>query len=233
MKTKFFFDVDNTLTPSRSKMTDEMRALLSSRDYEYVAVSGARMEQINFQLDGVKMHTLAQNGNDVHEKDGTFLWKNELTDHEKQTILEHIQKLKEYFNLTVKDENDLIEDRLCQISYSTIGHHEELATKQAYDPDGLKRNDALAHIPFISDVIAVSIGGTTTFDYFQKGMHKGKNIERFLAHKNWLAEECIYFGDRLHPGGNDESVIGVIDTVAVQDNTDTYKKLSEIFEAQK
>ena len=37
----------------------------------------------------------------------------------------------------------------------------------------------------------------------------------------WKKEECVYFGDMLFPGGNDESVIGVIDTEAVENPDDT------------
>ena len=37
--------------------------------------------------------------------------------------------------------------------------------------------------------------------------------------------ESIYFGDMLFPGGNDESVIGVIKTVSVDNPVDTLAKL--------
>ena len=45
------------------------------------------------------------------------------------------------------------------------------------------------------------------------------------------AEECVYVGDALFAGGNDESVIGVVDTIAVEDSAhclDTVKKFIDM-----
>ena len=46
---------------------------------------------------------------------------------------------------------------------------------------------------------------------------------------DWDINECIYFGDSLFPGGNDETVIGIIDTVAVQNHRHTHDILKENF----
>ena len=44
----------------------------------------------------------------------------------------------------------------------------------------------------------------------------------------WNKDECVYYGDALIPGGNDESVIGVIETIPVVNHRDTYRKLQEL-----
>ena len=46
-------------------------------------------------------------------------------------------------------------------------------------------------------------------DYFKKGKNKF-NINRLIDLKGWEKEECLFFGDALFPGGNDETVNGVI-----------------------
>jgi hydroxymethylpyrimidine pyrophosphatase-like HAD family hydrolase len=81
----------------------------------------------------------------------------------------------------------------------------------------------------VSERIDVKIGGTTCYDYFKKGHHKGSNVRALIEHKGWDASECVYFGDKLMPGGNDETVIGVIDTIAVTNHRETYDKLKEVF----
>ena len=69
---------------------------------------------------------------------------------------------------------------------------------------------------------AVRPGGTTTFDFTIAGKDKGFNILRLIRHEGWKKEDCIYIGDALFAGGNDETVIGVIPTHAVKDPDDTF-----------
>jgi hypothetical protein len=44
----------------------------------------------------------------------------------------------------------------------------------------------------------------------------------------WQKEDCLYIGDALFPGGNDETVVGVIPTQLVKDYHATYTYLSSI-----
>jgi hydroxymethylpyrimidine pyrophosphatase-like HAD family hydrolase len=87
----------------------------------------------------------------------------------------------------------------------------------------------LSRYPFENTITEVKVGGTTTFDYFKKGAHKGSNVLRLIETMGWNKDECVYFGDKLHPGGNDETVIGVIDTVAVKDHHETFSHLRDAF----
>ena len=57
---------------------------------------------------------------------------------------------------------------------------------------------------------------------------KGANVQKIIDLMGWDKDECIYFGDGLYPGGNDEAVIGVIETVAVDDHLDCYTKLHSL-----
>ena len=144
----FFFDVDKTLTPSRSEMLAEhqptFERLCSVADV--AAVSGAKESQIRTQIPpkfNGKYFVLAQSGNHAIDKNGVTLWKEDLKEAEVQTILEFVEKIKTELNLAVKDENDLIENRGAQVSYSLIGHHESLERKYAFDPDATIRLDIL------------------------------------------------------------------------------------------
>ena len=70
--------------------------------------------------------------------------------------------------------------------------------------------------------VEVKSGGTTVLDIFQKGKHKGYNVGELIKTLGWEKDNAIYVGDALFPGGNDATVIGVIDTHAVPNYHATY-----------
>jgi hydroxymethylpyrimidine pyrophosphatase-like HAD family hydrolase len=126
------------------------------------------------------------------------------------------------------DKEDLLQDRGCQISFSFVGHNADLASKKAFDPDGARRTKYLHSVPFEDKEITVNVGGTTCLDYISKEGTKGKNIERLLKLKKWKPEDCVYVGDALFKGRNDETVIGVIpNLVRVDSPIDTLKFIEE------
>jgi hypothetical protein len=219
---RLFFDLDNTLTRSRTKITPEMKQLLGSLPFDIIVISGASVDQLKYQVDGLSCYTLGQNGN--HAVHGDLeLWRDPLTPEEIREIEEHIASLPKLPE--IPDIDDLIENRGSQISYSIYGHHAPVAVKEKVDPDQALRVGLLAQHPLISDTIDVKIAGTTCLDYFKKGRNKGYNVTRLTEYMGWNLDTCLYFGDALFPGGNDETVIGVIDTESVRDPDDTYKKL--------
>jgi len=217
----FIFDLDGTITESRQEMKPETFKALCSLECETVSViSGASTEQIKKQLGKFQpKFILAQSGND------TKFWKNELTKDEIVEIMNHIDMINasypEYF-LTVKD---LIQNRGSQLAFSFIGHNTNIEDKKAFDQQGNFRRTVLDTVPFNSNSLEVRVAGTTCLDYTKKDGTKGKNIEKLIKELNWNKEDCIYFGDALEPGQNDETVIGVIETVKVKNPEDLIEKL--------
>lgn len=223
MHQHLFFDLDNTLTRSRSPMEPRMRERLAAIPGDLVVISGASVEQIRSQVGDLPCYVLGQNGN--HAVHGAVeLWRDLLSEAEVAEIFSHITSLNRTWQ--VPDEHDLIENRGSQVSYSIYGHHAPVPVKEAFDADKAKRITLLRESPLTSDTIEVKIAGTTCLDYFKKGRNKGHNVARLIAHEGWQREECCYFGDMLFPGGNDESVLGVIETRAVKDPNDTYEQLA-------
>jgi phosphomannomutase len=228
-KKHLFFDMDDTVTLTRSRMDDDVYDLFSKLPHDIIIVSGAHIDQIHHQVRGLPFYRLGQNGNQAVHPDTTTLWEEILSDAHTARITEHIAALSRICALPIENPDDLIEHRGAQISYSIIGHHEETAKKKVCDPAQEIRRSLLAQVPFDCDDVEVKIGGTTCFDYFMKGRTKGYNITRLIEHTGWNAADCIYFGDSLFPGGNDESVIGVIETVSVRDHRHTFELLNEYF----
>lgn len=225
-----FFDMDGTVTRSRSSITEKMSALLtqlSDSGRNVVIISGADLEQIEKQVGSIVGFFLSQNGNHAMVMPGReVLWQEGLTQEERMAIMSHIESLPRDWE--VQDENDLISDRGSQIAYSLIGHNEDLDKKEAFDSNGERRRVLLEEHPLVSNTVEVRIGGTTTLDYIKKGRDKGFNVARLLEQKGWNKNECLYIGDALFPGGNDEAVVGVIDTQSVADPTETEKVIKEI-----
>jgi phosphomannomutase len=224
-----FFDMENTLTPARSPLPPSMQEALEeliAAGRDVVVVSGAEAKQIRFQIGSLPVICLAQNGNHAFDAEtGQDMWREELSPDEKAEILAHIASLPRTW--PVKDENDLVEDRGSQISYSLLGLHEEHGKKAAFDPNGEKRRALLATHPLKSETVEVKIGGTTTLDYFKRGHHKGHNVDRLIREKEWDKNLCIYIGDALFEGGNDEAVVGVIETHQVANLDETRAFITE------
>jgi phosphomannomutase len=220
---RLFFDLDNTLTRSRTKITPEMKQLLISLPCDITVISGASVDQLTYQLDGLSCYLLGQNGN--HAVHGDIeLWRDLLSPREIHDIEQHIGSLPRVV-ADIPDMSDLIENRGSQISYSIYGHHAPVADKEKIDSDQALRVGLLAQHPLESDSIEVKIAGTTCLDYFKHGRNKGYNVTRLAEYMSWNLDTCLYFGDALYPGGNDETVIGVIDTESVRNPEDTYQKL--------
>lgn len=199
--------------------------LESGRDV--IIVSGAEGKQSRYQTEDLPLIFLGQNGNHAYDgKTKTDLWRELLSESEKKEIYTHIASIPRTW--PVKDESDLIEDRGSQIAYSLLGHHEDVSKKEVFDPTSKNRIQMLKEYPLISDTVEVVIGGTTCLDYIQKGKHKGYNVTRLIQERGWKKEECIYIGDALFPGGNDEKVLGVIDTKQVENPIMTLEFVNSI-----
>jgi phosphomannomutase len=234
-----FFDLDGTLTPSRSRMLPEHQALFEQlcKVRDVIVVSGSQETQMRKQLPDTdfrgKYYMLTQSGNHAIDIDGTILWSEKFSPNQVEAIFTFIKVVHEEVNLPVRDENNLIENRGSQISYSLMGHDEELSIKQAFDPVGSRRKALLekhhTEVQKLSDAgVEITVGGTTCLDIFLKGKNKGYHVPRLIDNKGWSRAESIYVGDALEPGRNDASVVGVITTHAVKDPFDTFEFIRSI-----
>ena len=227
-----FFDMDLTIAPAREPMLDSMQELIDSLPHDIIIVSGSLVDQIKYQSNNLKAHYLGVNGNHATNEENEELWKNpDLDESHKAEIHAHIKKITLELEHDLRDDWHPIEDRGSQITFSPIGNKAPVDMKKKYDPDRTKREQWLRTHPLISEDLMVKIGGSTSFDYIHKDRHKGSNVQKLIDLYGWNPDECVYFGDGLYPGGNDEVVIGVIDTIAVESHLDTYEKLKAAFGA--
>ncbi len=221
--------MDQTIAPARQLILDDMFDLLNSFSQDIVIVSGQEVVKIGAQSNYLRSYTLGQNGNHATDLDDKELWNIPLDNNHRLEILNHIKKISNLIEHDINQEWNPIEDRGAQITFSPIGNTAPHEIKNTYDPDRRIRENLIKTIPFESDELIVKIGGSTSFDYIHKDRHKGTNVQKLIDLMKWDKNNCIYFGDGLYPGGNDEAVIGVIETVPVVDYLDTYRKLVKMF----
>ena len=221
--------MDQTVAPARQPILPEMHELLSLVTEDVVLVSGQLTDKIEWQSNSLKAYYLGNNVNHANDYDNNEIWKNpDLTEQHKKEIHAHISAIVDYLDHDLNYDWNPIEDRGSQITFSPIGNTAPVELKSTYDPDRKKRDHLLENVPFNSEEIMLKIGGSTSLDYFHKDGHKGVNVKRLIDLNQWNPDDCIYFGDGLKPGGNDEVVIGVIDTVLVEDHLDTFSKLKKM-----
>ena len=220
-----FFDMDHTVTPARQPIEADMLQLLQSLTQDIVIVSGSTVVQMNTQITDLPKYQLGQNGNEAFDRDGKELWKFSLSEDHKKEIFSHIDKIIALVDHELNEEWNPIEDRGGQITFSPIGNTAPVEKKKTYDPDRKKRELWLEQAPFESEELVVKIGGSTSLDYLHKDKNKGTNVAKLIDLLGWNKDECVYFGDGLYPGGNDEAVIGVIETVAVTNQRETFEYL--------
>jgi len=229
--THLFFDLDKTIAPPRQPILSSMFDLLSSLPHDIVIVSGQLEEKIAWQSNNLYAYKLGQNGNEAKDREGNLLWYTPLSDVHRTQILSHIEQLMSLLPEKPNSAWDPIEDRGAQITFSPVGNTAPVEVKMAYDPQRSKRDALLTEVPFVSKELIVKIGGSTSLDYIHKDRHKGTNVQKLIDLKGWDEDECVYFGDGLYEGGNDEAVIGVIETISVEDHLDTFEKLCHMFKA--
>lgn len=219
-KKYFFFDMDGTICDSKQVIKYNMLTALRKLPGEIVVISGQSKKHMDSQLGPLECTQMPQSGNFMP------MWQYLLSTAEVAAIQTHISMVRSVFRKYLSwKRTDYIENRGCQISFSFMGHGATYHDKMQFDPVYGKRKEVLKKLPFDHPDLECTIAGTTCFDYTRKDGKKGNNIQRYIEHMNWKKEGCIYFGDALFRGGNDESVIGVIDTVEVSDPEDLLAKL--------
>lgn len=237
------FDVDGTVCESCKPLSKQMARALnrSGMVKTLVFISGGSVQHLEEQISSqlyVSHHLLGTSGCHyviakypfIGSLDGTFetIYHEKLSYQEKQEIISAVKRLivmADIQSLTTPE--DQLQDRDSQITLSAIGRHADKELKDTFDPDGKKREIwrewLLKVLP--KDKYDVRLGGTTSLDITKKGMDKAYGIRRFAKISGFNLADMLFFGDQLQSGGNDHSVVNLLDCVAVLNPTDTLRKL--------
>ncbi|MBW3568513.1 HAD-IIB family hydrolase [Candidatus Parcubacteria bacterium] len=239
MKKVIAFDLDDTLSESKSQADDRMVELLARllEKYHVCVISGGKLEQFKKQLPFItngaahqleNMHLMPTCGTkyfvyDLPSSDWELVYAEDFAPEQKKKIIGAIKEALDETNLWPKKQyGELIEDRGSQVTVSAVGQEAPVDVKKAWDPDDIKKyqlRDAIAKkIPEFE----VRAGGMTSIDVTKQGIDKAFGMRKLMEILDVDKSDILFFGDKLHEGGNDYPVKALgIDSVAVRNWEDT------------
>lgn len=244
------FDIDQTLNIAKTPITDDIAELLikCSDHYEICPISGQKFDQFLIQIvnpmikNGVKpaqlthLHLFVAQGTQYYiyeDKSDAYdeaNWKQvynyPLTDEQVKKISETIEKSARELGFWEEDKlqpgDEIIENRLSQVTFSALGQKAGTEEKYAWDPDCEKRGKIVARCKELAPEFDYEIGGTTSINAITPGMNKEFGMTHLLEELKVTKDEILYFGDMTQSGGNDYPVVKMgIDTITVRSHEDT------------
>jgi len=122
----------------------------------------------------------------------------------------------------LKEGDEIIEDRVSQVTFSALGQKAGTKEKYAWDPDCKKREKIVERAKELAPEFCFEIGGTTSINAFLPGRNKIFGMEHLIEELKVKKNEILYFGDMTQPGGNDYPVVEFgVETITVRSHEDT------------
>jgi len=214
------FDLDGTLTKSKSSLDKEMASLICELlQRRYVAVaSGCSFQQFETQfLSKLPKSTNLRNlflfptcsasGYYYDTRRGRFsrAYSNLLPKHAAKTIVHAFETVfKEVGYIQPKQTyGPVLENRGSQLTFSALGQKAPLHLKQKWDPKQKKRLRIRRLLKKYLPDFEISIGGTTSIDVTRKGVNKTLCVKKLKERLGVDKKHMLYVGDALFRGGND------------------------------
>lgn len=124
---------------------------------------------------------------------------------------------------------DRIEDRGSQITFSGLGQEAPLQAKNGWDADRSKREALQKRLRAVLPDLSINIGGSTSIDITRKGVDKQYGLKKLLPVAGVRADEVLFIGDAIFPGGNDYPAREMgLDTIKVDEIEQTRLVISTI-----
>lgn len=215
------FDLDDTLTVSKSKIDPRMAALLGSLmlQVDVCIISGGRFEQFDSQVlqfltvSGEarrRLHLMPTCGTRYYRwinSEWHQIYSEDLTPESKSKITSVLIEGAKHLGLWESETwGEIIEDRGSQITFSALGQAAPPEAKYAWDPDGSKKHRLREYAAERLPELEVRGGGSTSVDVTKKGVDKAYGMRKLMEHLNVGIDEILFIGDRLDVGGNDYPV---------------------------
>lgn len=252
MKKVLAFDIDQTLNVAKTPIPPEIaEVLIKCLDhFEICPISGQKFEQFLIQIVDELRKAGATDEQLTHlhlfVAQGTQYYRFNLKQHDWEQVYNYPLSEEDVVKITTTLEtaarelgyweadelaagDEIIENRLSQVTFSALGQTASTAVKYAWDPDCKKREAIVARCRQKLPEFLYEIGGTTSINVAKPGMNKEFGITHLLTELQVKKSDILYFGDMTQPGGNDYPVVQMgIDTITVRSHEDTLYALRGI-----
>lgn len=204
MAVHYVFDVDGTLTPSRSVMDFDFHNWFvdfCKQEYVYLVTGSDRVktvEQVGIPVYFAAKRVYNCSGNEVWERD-RIIRQNNI--HMPIQLLAELKDKCSASKFPIKTGNH-IETRMGLVNFSTVGRNasnEERKKYVEFDKVMQERNRIACELSTKFPEYQFQVAGETGIDIIEKGKDKSQIIKDFNAETDYL----IFFGDTTYEGGND------------------------------
>ena len=240
MKKVLAFDIDQTLNVAKTPITDEIAELLTKclDKFEICPISGQKFDQFLIQIVNrlpnptpeqlSHLHLFVAQGTqyyrfNVEKNDWEQVYSYPLTEEQVKKISETIEQAAKELGYWEEDKlkpgDEIIENRLSQVTFSALGQSAGTEEKYAWDPDHKKREQIVKRCKELSPEFDYEIGGTTSINAITPGMNKTFGMTHLLEELKVKKSDILYFGDMTQPGGNDYPVVQMGITVRNHEDT--------------
>lgn len=218
-KKLFIFDLDGTLTASKSAITPKMSKLLANllENKKVAIISGGKFEQLKKQLftdkqipkDRYQNLSAFPTNSTSHytykNRRWTKKYENNLLPAEKKRILSAIKELQSspLYIKPKKTYGKLIEDRNSQITFSTLGQNTPLPIKISWNKKFDLRPKYIFFLKPKLKNFEIRQAGLTSIDINRKGVDKSYGVKKILKELKISKKDAVFMGDAFYPGGND------------------------------
>lgn len=233
---KFIFDVDGTLTPSRSQMDLEFRSFFNTFTLvnDVYLVTGSDKPKT---VEQVTEHTFNM-CKKVYNCSGAEVWAgNNLVE---KSIWKAPKELYDIMNGWLEGSNfplrtgTHIEERSGMINFSVLGRNctqEQRAEYVKWDEKNRERETIAYIINSNLKNVTATVGGETGIDIGPTGTDKSQILKDFNKDEDFI----YFFGDRMEKGGNDYPLANKLKkdgwkcaNVSVKDWKDTWNNLKDL-----
>jgi HAD superfamily hydrolase (TIGR01484 family) len=217
MKKLIAFDLDGTLTESKTEIDAEMVDLLTKlqKKFKVAVIGGASFKQfqkqfLNYHTDYENLYIMPTSGASLYKYENNkwqVMYQVLLTPDEKQQIFDAFEKVFTEINYQhpAKTYGQIIEDRECEIVFSTLGQQAPLEARRNLAQD--RRPEIVATIKKYLAQFKVALSGINSIDVTRLGIDKGFAIEQLETILQITKEEITFVGDAIYEGRNDFAVV--------------------------
>ena len=237
------FDLDGTLTVSKSPITPEMGELIKrlAKKIIVIVMSGGSFKQFKTQFlppfhSDDSMMPLINNliliptsGTQRYEynkekKDWQMTDKESLSEATKEKVKKLFKEIIDsgLYDIPPNPTGDIVEDRDTQITLSACGQLAPIEIKRTWDPDQKKRKKIVAVLAPKLPEVTLLINAYSSIDVVPKDFNKAVGLMRFVNKAGFNKSDVIFVGDGIFPGGNDYSLHEAgFETIAVKGPEET------------